>query len=397
MLKRTPFHSRVEPLCVSYDWRRWAGYVVASKYELTHDREYAAIRNAAALIDVSPLFKYMVTGRDAARFLDRLMTRDIANCPAGRVLYAVWCDERGQVIEDGTVTRLAEDSFRVTAAEPNLRWFLDNVGHLDVDIRDVSAEMAALAVQGPRAREVLLRVTDPAVASLKYFRAMEATMAGRPVSISRTGYTGDLGYEIWLAAEDAPLIWDTLMVAGQDFGLLPAGMLALDIARIEAGLLLIDVDYTPANKAFIDAQKSSPYELGLGWAVDLARPGYFIGRRALEAEKQRGSEWQFVGLQVDWDTLEQTYARLKLPPQVPSTAWRMSVPLYTRPGREAGYATSGCFSPLLKRYIVLASVYTRHAAPDTQLEMEITVQHMRRRVAAQVVETPFFNPLRKRK
>ncbi len=396
MLKKTPFHSRIEPLCLSYDWRRWAGYVVVSKYELTHEREYAAIRNAAALIDVSPLYKYLIAGPDAGRFLDRVLTRHASRCPVGRVMYTAWCDERGHILEDGTVSRLSEDSYRVTAAEPNLRWFQNNAGRLNVTITDVSDETAALAIQGPRSREILLRVAGEQLAGLRYFRWQPAVIAGRAVTVSRTGYTGDLGYEIWSQAADAEAVWDALVEVGGDYGLLPAGMLALDLVRLEAGLILVDVDYTPANKAIIEAQKSSPFEVGLGWTVDLQKPGYFIGRSALEAEKRRGSEWALVGLVIEWESLEAAYDRVSLPPQVPHTAWRQSIPLYDSRGREAGYATSGGFSPMLKRYLALATVRSAYSAPGTRLEMEITVEHMRRRARATVVKTPFFDPPRKR-
>ncbi len=396
MLKKSPYHSRIEPLCLSYDWRRWAGYVVASKYELTHEREYAAIRNAAALIDVSPLYKYLVAGPDAGRFLDRVLTRHASRCVVGQVMYTTWCDEHGQMLEDGTVSRLSEDSYRVTAAEPNLRWFQNNAGRLNVTITDVSDETAALAVQGPRSREVLLRVAGEQLAGLRYFHWQPAVIAGRPATISRTGYTGDLGYEIWSPAADAEAIWDALVEAGGDYGLLPAGMLALDLVRLEAGLILVDVDYTPANKAIIEAQKSSPFEVGLGWTVDLQKPGYFIGRSALEAEKRRRSEWALAGLVIEWESLEEAYERVSLPPQVPHTTWRQSTPLYDSRGREAGYATSGGFSPMLKRYLALATLRSAYSAPGTRLEMEITVEHMRRRARATVVKTPFFDPPRKK-
>ncbi len=396
MLKKTPFHDRVDALCSSYDWRRWSGYVVASKYELAHDREYAAIRNAVGLIDVSPLYKYRITGRDAPRFLDRVMTRHASRCAVGQVMYTVWCDEHGYVREDGTLSRLDETTYRVTAAEPNLLWFEDNISRLDVTITEETESIAALALQGPRSRELLVRLAGEEVAGLRYFRWMPATIAGRSLLMSRTGYTGDLGYELWLDAADALPVWDALMITGRDYGLLPVGMLALDMARIEAGLLLVDVDYTPTQKALIPEQKSTPYELGLGWAVDLKKEGYFIGRRALEAERQRGSKWAFVGVQIDWDSLEGAYQRVNLPPQVPHTAWRQSIPLYAAGNQEAGYATSGTFSPLLKRYVVLATVRSDYARPGTRLEMEITVEHMRRRAQATVVELPFFNPKRKR-
>lgn len=402
MLNKTPFHARVEPLCQSYEWRRWAGYLVAGKYELTHEREYAALRNGAGLIDITPLYKYRVTGRDAPRFLDRIMTRQISRGRVGRVMYTLWCDDQGYVREDGTVARLDEHDFRVTAAEPNLHWFQMNKGRLEVHVEDESEQIAALALQGPRSREILVQAAGTtadkkAVADLRYFRLMPASIAGRPVTITRTGFTGDLGYEIWLAAAHAESVWDALMAAGEGYGLLPAGMVALDMARIEAGLVLIDVDYTPAHKALIPAQKSSPYDLSLGWTVDFQKPGYFIGREALAVTQKHGPQWRLVGVQIKWDALEAAYAQVNLPPQVPHMPWRKSIPLYTANGREAGYATSGSFSPLLKRYIALATVQTPYAAPGTCLEMEITVEHMRRRAAAEVVKTPFFDPERKRR
>ena len=397
LLKTTPFHSRVEKLCESHDWRRWAGYLVASKYELTHEREYHAIRSGAGLIDVSPLYKYLVSGRDAARLLNRVMTRDIGKCAVGQVLYTTWCDEKGKTLEDGTVTRLAENRFRVTAAEPNLRWFQDNaIGLNEVHIEDISETVAALALQGPTSRQILQRLTGRDLTKLRYFRQLSATIADRPVDISRTGYTGDLGYELWLHPQDAEVVWDALIQVGEDYGLVPAGMLALDIARIEAGLILIEVDYTPANKAIIEEQKSSPFELGLGWTVDLKKEGYFVGRRYLEAEQKQGSRWQTVGLEIDWDSLEAAYAKVNMPPQVPYVAWRSSTPLFVG-NREVGYATSGCFSPLLKRYIALATIETAYVPAGTQLEMEITVEHFRRRAKATVAPPPFFNPERKRK
>lgn len=390
----TPFHARTAALCESQAWRRWAGYVVASSYELLHDREYHAIRNAAALLDVSPLYKYLVSGPDAARLLDRVVTRDVANAKLHRVLYTTWCDAHGKVIDDGTVSRLDERTFRLTAAEPNLRWLSLNARGLDVTIDDVSQRTAALALQGPAARAILKQVADGDVASLGYFRLTAASIRGVEVTISRTGYTGDLGYEIWLDAADALPVWDALIEAGAPYGLTPAGMLALDVARIEAGLMLLDVDYYSTHRALIERQKSSPYELNLGWTVKLAKPG-FVGRAALAAEAAGGPAWLLVGVEAEWDSLERLYADVGLPPRLPTAAWRTSVPLYSG-GRQVGYATSGCWSPLLKKYIALAHIDGGHAAVGTSLEMEVTVEHRRQRAAARVVPRPFFDPERKR-
>jgi len=388
MLKTTPFHERTAALCASHAWRRWAGYVVASSYELSHEREYHSIRAAAALFDVSPLYKYAVTGKDAARLLDHVVTRDVAGMKAGQVAYTPWCDANGKVLDDGTVARLGEHSFRVTAAEPNLRWLEDNAHGLEVAIADVSESLAALSLQGPAARAILGDI------DLKYFRLAETRIASIPVSVSRTGYTGDLGYEIWVERKSALNLWDALIAAGTPHGMMPAGMLALDVARLEAGLMLIDVDYVPARKALIDSQTSSPFELDLGWTVNLKKER-FVGRDALAAEAAREPQWRFVGVEIDWDSLERLYAEVGLATRLPPQAWRMSVPIYSG-AEQAGYATSGGWSPLLKKYIALAHLRTPYFTPGTELEMEITVEHRRKRALARVVKKPFFDPERKR-
>jgi aminomethyltransferase len=391
MLKTTPFHERTAPLCLSHAWRRWAGHVVASSYELTHEREYHVIRTAAALFDVSPLYKYLVRGPDAAKLLDLVVTRNVQKASVGQVLYTPWCDHAGKVIDDGTVARLDEATFRMTSAEPNLRWLQDNAAGLEADIADVSDRIAALSLQGPAAGAILASIGVPA---LKYFRIASATIGGIAVSVSRTGYTGDLGYEIWAEARDALALWDAVMEAGHPYGIMPAGMLALDMARLEAGLILIDVDYVPARKALIDSQLSSPYEIDLGWAVNLEKER-FNGRDALVAEKARGPAWQFVGVEVEWNSLERLYTEVGLATRLPNATWRMSVPLYGN-GEQLGYATSGGWSPLLKKYIALAHLRSRWATPGTPLEMEMTVEHRRKRAAARVVKKPFFDPPRKR-
>ena len=390
----TPFHPRTAPLCVSQAWRRWAGHVVASSYDMVHEREYHAIRSAAALLDVSPLYKYAVTGRDAARLLDRVITRSAVKCAVGQVLYTPWCDAAGKIIDDGTVSRLGEQEFRVTSADPNIRWLQMNAVGMDVAIEDVSERVAALSLQGPNARAILERAAEMDLKGLKYFRATTGRIRGVPVGISRTGYTGDLGYEIWMDAAQALPVWDGITGAGEAYGLVPCGMLGLDMARIEAGLMLLEVDYVSAHRALIERQKSTPFEMNLGWTVDLKKD-WFVGREALEAESARGAEWNFIGLDVDWDSLERLYAAVKLPPRLPGAAWRVSVPVFAF-GRQVGYATSGSWSPLLKKYIALAHVPARYAAPGTELEMEVTVEHFRRRALARVTKTPFFNPERKR-
>ncbi len=393
-LKTTPFHARTAPLIQGQAWRRWAGYGVASVYELAHEREYAAVRNSAALFDVSPLFKYLLRGRDAGRLLNRMVTRDIDKCRIGQVMYTTWCDPQGKVIDDGTVSRLDQDTYRLTSAEPNLRWIHLNGYRLEYEIQEISESTGALALQGPLSREVLNHASRDPVDGLKYFRVMENAIAGAPVTISRTGYTGDLGYEIWVGAGDAVAVWDAVMAAGHGYGILPAGIYALDLARIEAGLVMLDVDYYSSHRALIEDQKSTPFELGLDWTVSLDK-GPYNGRRALRSEQARGPAWRFVGIEVDWESMEALYAARHLPPSLPAVAWRTSAPIY-RDGEQIGYASSGCWSPLLKKYLALAHLRAPHFAVDTAVEMEITVEHERRKAAARVVKLPFFDPPRKK-
>jgi aminomethyltransferase len=394
MLRQTPFHARTAPLVRAQTWRRWAGHQVASAYDPYPDREYAAVRNAAALFDVSPLYKYLIGGRDAVRLLDRMVTRDVTKCRVGQVLYSPWCDAAGKVVDDGTISRLDERTFRLTSAEPNLRWLALNAVGLDVTVEDVSERLGALALQGPLARAVLERVSPADFATLKYFRLAHTTVGGAPVTVSRTGYTGDLGYELWVDAAHALMVWDALIDAGAAYGITPAGIWALDIARIEAGLVMLDVDYHSAHRALIEDQKSSPFELNLAWTVS-AEKGPFNGRRALRAERARGAAWRFVGLNIEWTSLERLFGEYALPPQLPAIAWRTSTPVY-RDGRQIGYATSGCWSPLLKRSLALAHLRTPHFEPGTPAQIEVTVEHRRERADAVVAALPFFDPERKR-
>jgi aminomethyltransferase len=394
ILKTTPFHARTFPLVRAQTWRRWAGYQVASAYDPHPDREYAAIRNGAALIDISPLHKYIIGGPHAARLLDRMVTRDVTRCAVGQVMYTPWCDARGKLIDDGTVSRLDERTYRLTSAEPNLRWLGMNAPGLDVTIDDMSRRTAALALQGPRSRMILRDICSGDIESLRYFQLMTTAVAGIPVVVSRTGYTGDLGYEVWVDAERAVDLWDALLTAGTPHGLVPAGIWALDIARIEAGLIMLDVDYYSAHRAIIPDQLSSPFEVNLGWTVSASK-GPFNGRRALSAERVRERQWAFVGIEVRWESLERVYAERGLPPHLPTIAWRTSTPLFAG-DRQIGYATSGCWSPLLKKYLALGHVTAPHFAIGTPIQMEITVEHRRKRVDAIIRKLPFFDPERKK-
>src|SRR5262244_243757 len=390
----TAFHERTLPLCESLNYREWSGYYAVSSFEAHHEHEYNAIRNAAALIDISPLFKYRVTGKDASRLVDRIITRDVRKISVGQVVYTPWCDEHGKVIDDGTVSRLEENVYRWTAADPSLRWFTQNAAGMDVHIEDISESVSALALQGPTSGRLLKNlVQDADIANLKYFRVTTGSIAGVPVEISRTGYTGDLGYEIWVASDQALLVWDSLIETGRAFDIHAAGMLALDVARIEAGLLLIDVDFNSSKKALIDEQKYSPFEMGLGRLVNLDK-NRFVGQAALIAEQQRGPARDIVGLEIDWPQVEGIYESVGLPPAVSPMASRVAVPVY-KEGMQVGKATTSTWSPTLKRMIALATVQREHTRPGTRLQFEITVEAVRHNVRATVVKTPFFNPKRK--
>ncbi len=394
----TAFHDRTFALCQSLNYREWSGYYTVSTYEVHHEHEYNAIRNAAALIDISPLYKYLVSGRDATKLVNRVITRDINKVKPGQVIYCCWCDEQGKVIDDGTITRLEENKYRWTAADPSLRWFRQNGLNMDVQIEDISEQVAALALQGPTSGKLLKSVAEADIANLKYFRVTSGKIAGVPVDISRTGYTGDLGYEIWVPLRDkndAVKVWDTLMERGRQFDIHAAGMLALDVARIEAGLLLIEVDYISSKKALIPEQKYSPYELGFGKMVHLDKEN-FVGKAALAQQYKNGASRQLVGLEMDWVEVEELYEKFGLTPAAPAQASRVHVPVYFA-GKQVGKATSTTWSPLLKKMIALASVDTNRSRPGTKLQMEITIEAVRQKVTAIVTKLPFFNPERKTK
>jgi aminomethyltransferase len=389
----TAFHERTLALCESLNYREWSGYYTVSVYEMHHEHEYNAIRNSAALIDISPLFKYRVTGPDATKFVNRVISRDINKVVVDQVIYCCWCDPEGKVIDDGTITRLGENEYRWTAADPSLRWFQQNALGLDVAIEDISEQTAALALQGPTSGKLLHEAADANIINLKYFRVTHGKIAGVPVDISRTGYTGDLGFEVWMPWRDAVKVWDALIAKGKAFDIHPAGMIALDIARIEAGLILIEVDYISSKKALTESQKYSPSEIGLGRLVDLKKEN-FVGREALAQAAKKGSERALVGLEINWNEVEALYDKLKMAPQVPSMASRTAVPVY-RNSRQIGKATSTTWSPTLKKMIALACINREHSTVGTTLNVEMTVEAVRHTVSAKVVPMPFFNPPRK--
>lgn len=396
--RTTPFHSRTSALCKLSRWEEWSGYVTPTMYDLDHLHEYHAVRTGCALFDVSPLYKYDVRGPGALALLNRVIVRDVAKCRIGQVLYTTWCDDHGKVIDDGTVSRLGEESFRMTAAIPTLYWLQDNAVGLDVEIEDVSDDFAALALQGPTSRDLLQRLTNTDLKGLRFFRCTRCTVAGTSALISRTGYTGDLGYEVFVGPPDAPKLWDAIIEIGGDHQLRPAGNVALELARIEAGLLLLDADFVSASQTQFEVKKTSPYDLGLAWMVDLEKD-FFVGREALRRERERGSRWNTVGLELDVTAMERFYAGYDMPLHLPYRAWTDAVPCYSDEAQRhhIGRGTSGMWSPTLKKYVVIARLQPKYAELGTRLFIEEMIEAVSYSVPATVVKMPFFDPPRKRR
>jgi aminomethyltransferase len=395
----TAFHPATAPLNRKQQWREWSGYYASSVYADAHDIEYNAIREAAAFIDVSPLYKYVVSGPDAPRLVDRVITRDATKLKPGQVFYTPWCDEHGKVIDDGTVHHLDDGTYRWTAADPQLRWLRQNAAGLDATVEDTSEQTAAVALQGPLSRAVLEAATGDSFADLRYFRRRASTFkAGRKkvvIDVSRTGYTGDLGYELWVAAEFAVPLWEALAEAGRAYGIRPAGMLALDVARLEAGLILLEVDYTSARHAMNPEQNYSPAEIGLGRLVTFDKADY-VGRLALQREASRGGPARrLVGLELDWYDIEGLFSAQGLPPAISPVVDRSPRPVFVG-GRQIGRATSIGWSPILKQAIALASVPPSHEPLGSRVDVEWSVEGRRGRVAGRVVELPFLDLERKR-
>jgi aminomethyltransferase len=366
-------------------WKDWAGYHAVRSYDTYLEREYFAIRHTAGLIDVTPLFKYEVFGADAVDFLSRIMVRNIRKLKIGQVAYCCWCDEDGKIIDDGTVARLDESYFRVHRF----------AGGYDIAIEDSTDEIAALSIQGPNSRSVLNEALNDSIDDLRYFWVRRGLIGDAEVQVSRTGYTGDLGFEVWVRNADALNVYDTIVSAGEGYGLLPAGLDAMDMTRIEAGYILKGVDYYNAKYCLIEERKSTPYELGLGWMVHLKRD-VFNGQAALRREKKTGSKRLLVGLDIDWDEHEALFSELGLPIEIPIAAWRVPIPVFDGGGKQIGYANSGTWSPTLKKNLALATVSPDYGKPGSKVKFEVTVEYERRKVSATVVKKPFFDPERKR-
>ena len=397
MVRTTPFHERLAPLNETGLWEHWANHLVATRFQMSEKFEYFAVRNAAGLFDTSPLYKYRIHGPDAERFLAGVLARDIRSCPPGHAQYTVWCDDRGFVIEDGVILRHAADEYVLTAAEPNLAYFEDLVGRLDVGIDEVTDQWAILAIQGPKSRDLLASLT-PDVAALPYFGLVGTTIGGVAVTISRTGYTGDLGFEVWAPASDAIAVWDAIWTAGRGHGVIPFGMSALYMARIEAGLVLLDVDFHSSRFAWTDADRTTPIELGLGWMFrHLAEDDRtFIGGDAIRREVAgKTSRWKLSGLVVDWRAFDRVYGAAGLIPPKDHRPIQDEYYVYDDELRQLGYATSQMYSPMLQRHIALARVPLDRSAPGSRVKLEMGVSHHYEYLDAYVTRTPLFNPERR--
>jgi aminomethyltransferase len=397
MIRTTPFHERLSELNTTGLWTHWSGYLSALKYDMSPKHEYFAVRNSAGFFDTSPLFKYWIRGTDAERFLGGVMTRDVRTCRPGRAQYTVWCDDRGFVLEDGVVFRHSDNEFFLTAAEPNLGYLSDLVGRLDVQIEDVSDAFGMLAVQGPRSREILAKLA-PEVDQLAFFDHTDAKIGPAPVTISRTGYTGDLGFEIRVGADQALQVLDAVIEAGDGHGFRPFGEQALLMTRIEAGLVLINVEFFSSRFAYTDHERVTPRELGFGWmlrGIDADdRP--FIGRSAIRREvADKTSRWSSVGLLVDWRDYDRLYNTAGLIPPKDETPLDYESMLYDSEGARIGYATSLMYSPVLQRHIAMARVRPDLAAVGTRVNLELTINHEYRTVGADVARLPLFKPERK--
>ena len=397
MIRTTPFHDRLAERNETGLYLQWSGYLSALKYQPSEKFEYFAVRNSAGIIDTSPLYKYRITGRDAEAFLAGVLARDIRSCRDGQAQYTLWCDDHGHVVEDGVVFRHSADHFLLTAAEPNLAWFQARLGRSKVLVEDVSDQYGSLAVQGPRSRAILASLA-PEVGPLGFFHHTPAKIGGAAVQVSRTGYTGDLGYEVWVERDDASAVLAAIEEASVGQGVIPVGQLALLMLRIEAGLVLIDVDFHSSRFAFTAEERITPSELGFGWMVkDVATTDRaFVGRDAIRRELADGTtRWRSVGLVVDWRAWDEQYRAHGLIPPKDWTPVTWEMMLYDAAGERVGYTTSFMYSLVLQRHIAMARVRPQHGAVGTTVQLEVTIDHRYETVPATVARPPLFDPSRK--
>jgi aminomethyltransferase len=397
MIRTTPFHERTNALNETQLWSHWSGHLAADRYQMSDKMEYFAVRNAAGLFDSSPLYKYRITGKDAQAFLGGILARDIRQCPPGHAQYTCWLDDRGFVIEDGVILHLSKQEYLLTSAEPNFAYFADRIGRLDVAIEEVSHDIGTLALQGPRSRDLLKRLV-PQMEKIPYFGVAKGEIGGAGVTVSRTGYSGDLGYEVWIDTPDALHVWDTLWDSMEGHGILPFGLAALYMLRIEAGLLLLDADFDSSRFAWNDAHRSTPIELGWSWMFkDLnGDDRAFIGRKALEREiADKTSRWAMRGLIVDWRDYDRVYNEAGLIPPKDHAPVQEDWMCYDDDYQRVGYATSFMYSPMLQRHIAIARIRPDLARLGTKVNLEFTVDHHYEQVAAHVARLPLYNPERK--
>jgi aminomethyltransferase len=398
MILTSPFHERTSALNETGLWSHWSGHLAAQRYQMSDKFEYFAVRNSAGIFDSSPLYKYRIHGRGAEAFLAGVLARDIRTCRPGHAQYTLWLDDQGFVIEDGVILRPGETEFLLTSAEPNLAYFEDLIGPRDqVTIEEMSHDLGTIAIQGPRSRDLVARLV-PDAATIPYFGLAQGEIAGSPVSVSRTGYSGDLGYELWIDSGNALKVWDTLWESVEGYGVLPFGLDALYMLRIEAGLLLLDVDFSSSRFAWTDEDRSTPIELGFGWMFrDLATDDRsFIGRRALERElADKTSRWRLTGLIVDWQDYDRIYTGAGLIPPKDHTPIQEEFFVYDDDIKQVGYATSYMYSPMLQRHIALVRVRPELAAPGTEIRLEVDVNHRYEYVRARTARNPLYLPARK--
>ena len=398
MTRLTPFHSRTSTLNEGQRWDDWEGFLAASMYSLDPLVEYNAVRLGCGLFDVSPLHKYEVRGPDAQALLQRMVVRNLAPSRPGRGFYTVWCDDDGKVVDDGAVFHIAENHLRLTSTLPSLEWLIDNSSGFDVTIEDVSEELVGIALQGPTSRDLLQKLTSVDLSALKYWHCTDADVIGSPSLISRSGYTGDLGFEIFVRPEDAERIWDSAMDLASDYQMRPCGLVALDMTRIEAGLPTIDAEFISAKQTLFEVQTISPLELGVGWMCKLDGD-FFVGRDALIKEKLNGtSRWNTVGIELDVTYMEKYFREFAMPLHLPERSWNEAVPIYAdEPQNDLiGRGTSGMWSPLLKKYIVIARIPPQYAKLGSSFFIEEVIEAKAFSIPATVVKMPFFDPPRKK-
>lgn len=372
----TPFYDRLVPFNLNHSWERWEGYLSVGCFD-NIEREYTAIRNAISVYDISPMTQYRIAGPDATRFLDRLMTRDMTKVAVGQVAYSIWCDDDGKLVEDGTVFRLGEREYLVNVQEHNLSWFQDTAFGMDVTIEDVTEDYCGLSIQGPLSRMALEQAGLKEVTSLKFFRLTPVELDGMKIILTRTGFTGDLGFEVYLRPADAVKFWDRFMSVPLAPRIVPIGSHALNLARIEAGFLQVNTDFIGSERCLRNSQRRSPFELGFDRLVSFRKP-YFVGKRALMREQEQGGpRWRTVGLDVAGNK-----------PAEGSLLYDGN--------REIGIVTSAMWSPTCKRNIAIATVEAAYGAVGKQMQVDIWVTKElrieKRLVAGRVVERPFYNP-----